>query len=274
MNGQPEYTPDPGAVVRMPPMPAPPQHRRAVLGFLIGFGVLVALLIGIAIGRATGDDQAAAPIAPVAASDRGRLKVVSIPADGNVVLDGRFVGVAPLEGLDLDPGKHTIVIDVFGYQPYAGTVEIEPRASAKLSVALAPLGATEGTVGNVSGGGTATRVVVPRSALAPATGNATAAEPKTSSRPATSTITRPPPAAVFQRPRRDCSGENRTCRDGCSRADSDCRFSCPGCTSCLTSVGWDECRRQCDSCRNGCEQNKKFCESSCSSQNSNCERSQ
>ncbi|MBA2544089.1 MAG: PEGA domain-containing protein, partial [Deltaproteobacteria bacterium] len=134
-----EYTPDPGAVVRMPPMPAPPPRSRAPIAAMVAIGMLVALVIGIAIGRATGEEPDT-PAVSVASSDRGRLKVLSIPADGNVTLDGRFVGVAPLENLDLDPGKHTIVIDVFGYQPYAGTVEIEPRASAKLTVSLAPLG--------------------------------------------------------------------------------------------------------------------------------------
>ena len=253
-------------------MPAPSPRSRGPIAAMVAIGMLLALVIGVAIGRATVEEPDAPPV--VASSDRGRLKVLSIPADGNVTLDGRFVGVAPLEGLDLDPGKHTIVIDVFGYQPYAGTVEIEPRASAKLTVSLAPLGVTDTTVGKVSGGGTATRVTVPPSALAPPKASADANDPKPISRPR---IDNPPPRPAViapQRPSRNCSGENQTCRDGCYRADSSCRFSCPGCTSCLTSVGWDECKRQCDTCRNGCEQNNKFCESSCSSQLSNCQASQ
>jgi hypothetical protein len=264
------HTQDPGAVVRMPPMPPPPPSRKAiVIGMFAVVGIVV-LVIGIAIGRAT-VDAPETPTPPDTSSQRGRLKVLSTPAESNVLLDGRFVGVAPLENLDLDPGKHSVVIDVFGYQPYSGTIEVEPRGRVKLSVVLAPLHTSDTSIGNVSGGGTARAVTVPRSALLPPKTTAPADPKSTASAPAS---TPRAPVSIPQRPRRDCSGENRTCRDGCSRADSDCRFSCPGCSSCLTSVGWDECKRQCDSCRNGCEQNKKFCESSCSSQQSNCEATQ
>lgn len=277
MHGHPEYTPDPGAVIRMPPMPQPPPSRRGPLIAMFAIAVLLALVIGVAIGRATVEaPTAATPAAPAETSNRGKLKVVSVPAEGTVTLDGRFVGVAPLENLDVDPGKHAIVIDVFGYQPYAGIVEVEPRGAAKLSVVLAPLGGTETTTGNVSGG-TATRVTVPRSALLPGTGGGGPIDPYPTTPSKVPAKPDPPRAPAYvppPRPRRDCNGENRTCRDGCYRADSDCRFSCPGCTSCLSSVGWDECKRQCDSCRNNCEQNKKFCESSCQSQLSICESSQ
>lgn len=258
---------DPSSVVRMPPMSQPPNRRPLWIALFAG-AILVVLSIGIAIGRATTDE----PEVVAVTSDRGKLKVISTPKDSNVILDGRFVGVAPLENLDVDPGKHTIVVDVFGYEPYSGTVEVEARSNAKLTVVLGPLNATEQTTGTVSGRGTLSRLTVPRSALMPTVPSSPPAGPV--SRPAQRTpqqpvtIDRPP-----QRPRRDCSGENRTCRDGCYRADSDCRFSCAACTSCLTSVGSEECRRQCDTCRNGCEQNKKFCESSCSSQQTTCEAS-
>jgi hypothetical protein len=259
---------DAGAVVRMPPMPQPPSPRRAFLiaGFVLA--VIIALAIGVGIGRNTAEAPTAVVTAE-AAPERGKLKVISTPADSNVILDGRFVGVAPLENLDVEPGKHTIVVDVFGYEPYSGTVEVEPRSNAKVTVVLGPLG--EQTTGTVSGRGSLTRLTVPRSALQPAVTAPAGAPPQ----PRVTTRSEPsrPVQLVPQRPRRDCGGEQSNCTSGCSRADSDCRFSCPGCTSCLTSVGWDECRRQCDTCRNGCEQNKKFCESSCSSQKSSCEAS-
>lgn len=252
----------------MPPMPPlPPSQRRATLIAGIAVAVVIALSIGVAIGRAT-VEKPETPAPAVASSERGKLKVISTPEESNVTLDGRFVGVAPLEGLDVDPGKHTVVVDVFGYQPYSGTIEVEKRGNARLTVVLAPLNAPDTTTGNVSGG-TATRATVPRSALLPAGGG--------SSKPADAKPARPDaPARVFvpQRPRRDCSGENYTCTEGCRRASTDCDFSCPGCSSCNTSTGWDECKRQCDACRRGCEQNKRFCESSCSSQKSNCEASQ
>jgi hypothetical protein len=266
-SGQPDFTNlDPSQVVRMPPMPQPPDRRPMWIALFVG-AILVALAVGIAIGRAS-TDEPAAEVAVAVTSDRGKLKVISTPKDSNVILDGRFVGVAPLENLDVDPGKHTIVVDVFGYEPYSGTVEVEPRGNAKLTVVLGALNATEPTTGTVSGRGTLSRLTVPRSALMPTVPSSPPAGPvsKPAPQPQQRTVT-------IQRPRRDCSGENRTCKDGCYRADSDCRFSCPGCSSCNTSTGWDECKRQCDTCRNGCEQNKKFCESSCSSQESSCNAS-
>jgi PEGA domain-containing protein len=254
---------DPSQVVRMPSMPPP--NRRPMWIALFAGAILVALCVGIAIGRASTDEP---EVEVVATSDRGKLKVISTPKDSNVILDGRFVGVAPLENLDVDPGKHTIVVDVFGYEPYSGTVEVEARGNAKLTVVLGALNATEQTTGTVSGRGTLSRLTVPRSALMPTIPSSPPAGPvsKPAPQPQQRTVT-------IQRPKRDCSGENRNCKDGCYRADTDCRFSCPGCSSCNTSTGWDECKRQCDTCRNGCEQNKRFCDTSCSSQESSCEAS-
>ncbi len=252
----------------MPPMPPPSPVHRATLIALVAVAVIIALAIGVAIGRATGE-----PPETVARSDepsqRGKLKILSTPTEANVILDGRFIGIAPLENLDVEPGKHSVVIDVFGYQPFAGIVEVEPRGRAKLTVALAPLNGEEGSVGNVSGG-IATRLTVPRSALMPGPAPAGAPAADKPAKPAPRAPAYVPP----ERPRRNCSGENSTCRDGCYRANTDCDFSCPGCSSCNTSTGWDECKRQCDTCRNGCNQNKRFCESSCETQNRNCEASQ
>lgn len=265
-------TVNPADVVRMPAVP-PPNRTPMWIALFVG-AILVALAIGIAIGRVS-TDESAVEIAAVT-SDRGKLKVISTPKDSNVILDGRFVGVAPLENLDVDPGKHTIVVDVFGYEPYSGTVEVEARGNAKLTVVLGALNAAEPTTGTVTGRGTLSRLTVPRSALMPTVPSSPPAGPVSRradpppQQPRTVAIEPPPPPP---RPRRNCSGEHSTCRDGCSRADGDCRFSCQGCVSCSSSVGWDECKRQCETCRSGCEQNKRFCESSCSTQESSCNAS-
>ena len=266
----------PDALLPTQPAPAavPPQPRRRALPWAViagcAVGVVVGLLVGIAIGRA--DTSASTTTSTTTAplpSNGGRLKVSSKPADGNVVVDGRFVGVSPFERVDLEPGKHSVVIDVFGYKPYAGTLEVEPHGQLTLSVLLAPIGARDtATTSTAVGAGTATVVPVPASALLPATSTATAREPTRRSEPSAAQA----PAPV--RPRRDCGAEKSRCRDHCSSASFDCTSRCQGCGSCSTSVGWDECKRQCDTCRSSCEQNTKFCESSCDAQSSNCEASQ
>lgn len=258
----PQHARDAGAL-----QPSPP--RRRPLAIAIPIALLVGLAIGVLVGRAT--STASRVIAPSIVL--GHLRTSSMPVDGNVVVDGRFVGVTPIDRLDLDPGKHSVVIDAFGYQPYAGTIEIEPVGKLNLSVTLAPLGGEAPTVGSVSGAGTATHAVVPPSALLPPRG-ALAADPIRKPVPVRSSSAAPAPAPIRAPPRRDCSGDKSRCRESCSRAETDCRFACPGCSSCLTSVGWDECKRQCDTCRNGCDQNTRFCETSCDTQSNSCEASQ
>lgn len=266
-----------------PPATTAPGRRWRALAVPGATGV-IAVLLGIAIGRCSKTDEAA-PAQPTAAL--AQLVVTSLPTEANVVVDGRFVGVSPVERLDLDPGKHSIVIDTFGYQPYAGTVEVEPSARASLKVVLAPIGGEGATSGQFVGtGGKASNATVPPSALA-ITGVGTSRDaPKPAGKPPRSSAPRssaprytpsPAPAPTYEpppRPRRDCSGEKSQCRDGCSRANGDCRFNCPNCVSCPSSVGWDECKRQCESCRAGCEQNVKFCESSCDSSYNSCSASQ
>src|SRR5205823_98867 len=106
-----------------------------------------------------------------------------------------------------------VVIDAFGYLPYSGTLEIEPRGVLNLSVTLAPLGGDAPTSGSVTGVGTAKHVVVPPSALLPAGGTPVAPDPNrkqprssgggSSPAPAPAPAPyRPPPP-----PRRDCYGE-------------------------------------------------------------------
>ena len=261
-----------------PPLPQPP--RRAVQVTALTGALVLGMIVGIAIGHATAEAPAPAPAAAPTAAELGHLGVSSKPTDGNVTVDGRFVGVTPVERLDLDPGKHTVVIDAFGYQPYAGTLAIEPHGKLNLKVTLAPLGTGGTTSGDVSGAGKATIVIVPPSALQPTTAPAadTRPEPRKSRRsvdPSSSysPSPSPPPPEPPPRPRRDCGGEKSRCRDGCSHAEFNCRSDCPNCVTCPSSVGSEECRRQCDSCRASCDRNTQFCQSSCDSQYDNCQAS-
>jgi hypothetical protein len=242
-----------------PPLapPLPRLYRRETVAILLVVTALVALTLGVLIARST------APVAARAPLDRhGELKVTAKPSDANVVIDGRFVGVTPIDRLELDAGKHSVVLDAFGFQPYAGTLGIEERGVLNLAVLMAPIGSETPTRGTVGGVGTAIHLVVPPSALLPASPPAAA--------PSQSLPARKPAAAVFERPRRDCDGEKSRCSDSCRSADFSCTSSCQGCGSC--SGNWDDCNRQCATCRAGCEQNVKFCESGCENQATNCTR--
>jgi len=250
----------------------PPRRGSPWLPIILVGTLVLGMVIGVAIGRGTSAAVVAPPSAP-ASVDVGHLDVSSKPIDGNVLVDGRFVGVAPIGRVDLDPGKHSIVIDAFGYQPYAGTLDIAARGQINLRVTLAPIGGDGSTSGNVTGGGKATAMTIPATALLPPVATPRSPPPTEPARGSRVAAPPPPPPsapAPPPRPRRDCNGEKSRCREGCSRASTDCDFSCPGCSSCNTSVGWDECKRQCDSCRSSCSQNTKFCESSCDSNYDTC----
>jgi hypothetical protein len=269
-----------------PVAPPPPRVRRTVLIAACAVAAFLGLLIGILIGRATDGASTATVAAGSNAGARAQLRVTSKPVDANVVIDGRFVGVAPVERIDLDAGKHSVVIDAFGYQPYAGTLEVEAGTRGSLDVLLVAMGESGSTKGELvaKGGGKASNATVPATALAPisltGTGTSRAGEKKPASRgsrPRTSSYSPPPEPPRYEpppRPRRDCGGERSQCRDSCSRAEGDCRFNCPNCVTCPSSVGWDECKRQCETCRKGCDQNVKFCQSSCESNFSSCNASQ
>jgi hypothetical protein len=249
-----------------PPLPLPPPplarlYRRETVAILLVVTALVALALGVLIARSTSAVEVRGPL-----RTHGELKVTAKPSDANVVIDGRFVGVTPIDRLDLDAGKHSVVLDAFGFQPYAGTLGIEERGVLNLAVLMAPIGSETPTRGTVGGVGTAIHLVVPPSALLPAS----PASPPPAATPVQRPPTRSPAAAVYERPRRDCDGEKGRCTDSCRSADFSCTSSCQGCGSCTGN--WDDCNRQCATCRAGCEQNVKFCQSGCDNQATNCTR--
>src|ERR1051326_928682 len=144
--------------------PPPPPPRRIAALVIVG---VASLFVGVVIGAAAGGSPKQEPAPAAEPSQAGHVGVSSKPVDGNVTVDGRFVGITPVDRLDLDPGKHSIVIDVFGYQPYAGTLEVLPRAQMTLRVLLAPLGGSASTSAAVSGDGKVITIAIPASALAP-----------------------------------------------------------------------------------------------------------
>lgn len=256
-----------------PTVPAQPQ---AVVGFpaplprsrspwpLAGAALLAGLGLGLAIGLAVAGSEEVAIENETAA---GELAVASEPPGGVVVVDGRVVGLTPVSRIELAPGEHSIVIDLYGYHPYLGTLTIEEGAKAGLDAYLAALGdETAGpTRGALSGGGRIVTRALPRSALAaPLATPDAGVGPKQKKRKKTRKRRAPSP------PARDCYGEERQCKRGCDRARTDCDFSCPTCSSCLTTMGWPECRRRCEACRQGCKSNRTFCQSQCESARDRC----
>ena len=249
--------------------PPPASHPRGPLAIAALVGLLVGIVLGVLIGQTTSTTTA---VTAPPAIELGYLHVSSRPMDGNVVVDGRFVGVAPIDRVDLDPGTHSVVIDAFGYQPYSGTLESSARQAEPVGD---PGAARRRSSYDRQRYGCGHREARGRATLgARARGAPPAKEP--TPKPAHSHASSPAPAPAHapSRPRRDCSGEKSRCQDSCRSASTDCRFSCPGCASCSTSVGWDECNRQCATCKSGCEQNTKFCETGCDSQYNSCEASQ
>lgn len=243
----------------MPPYVPPPPARTSAAPVVIAvLALLVGGAVGVVIGRGSPKQAIAEAEAPT-----GTLDVTSEPEGGMVVIDGRLSGVTPVEALMLDPGRHVVVIDVFGYQPYAGVLDIEASGAARLEAVLAPIGGEAATTGRWSGTASATTVPVPASALhAPPAAAATPA-------PAAPTKTRRR-AARSSAPARDCYGEHTACENSCRDAARDCEFSCPYCSSCNTSMGWEECNRQCAACKQGCKSTGTFCESQCDSALSRC----
>ena len=250
----------------------PPAQRKLIWPSIAAVAAILGILIGIAIGRSStrGEPRRVADVDP---EQLAQLVVTSKPVDANVTVDGRFVGVAPVERIDLQPGRHSVVIDAFGYQPYAGTLEVDPKAKASLKVVLAPIGdAKEATRGDFAGLKTSSNKAVPPTALMSLTGTGAAKDAPGTKKPAGGGgggASRPPPP-----PRRDCYGERDRCKSTCRDAETSCSMSCFGCGVCTSNFTPDQCKEKCDSCRSNCKSNVTFCESTCDGQYSSCQSSQ
>jgi formylglycine-generating enzyme required for sulfatase activity len=75
-------------------------------------------------------------IDPLAPAD-GTILVVSDPDGASVMLNGTFVGRAPMT-LDVQPESHEIVLSLFGYETERRNVAVASEQSSKLSVLLTP----------------------------------------------------------------------------------------------------------------------------------------
>jgi hypothetical protein len=74
--------------------------------------------------------------APSAAATRGAVDVQSRPRGARVIVDGRFVGQAPLRVVDLRPGLHRVGLELGGYHSIDTQVRVDAGRSAPLRVTL------------------------------------------------------------------------------------------------------------------------------------------
>ncbi|MCC7008323.1 MAG: PEGA domain-containing protein [Acidobacteria bacterium] len=64
------------------------------------------------------------PGVPAASTTVGGLDIGSRPRGARVLVDGRFLGRAPLRVPQLKPGTYTVTLELAGYQPYTGQASV------------------------------------------------------------------------------------------------------------------------------------------------------
>ncbi|QSQ16734.1 PEGA domain-containing protein [Myxococcus landrumensis] len=76
--------------------------------------------------------------AEVAAQPAGTLVVDSLPAGAQVRVRGEDVGVTPLKGVSVAPGRHPVVVSLPGHTSYAQLAEVKPAGSTEVKATLEP----------------------------------------------------------------------------------------------------------------------------------------
>ncbi|MBN1208871.1 MAG: PEGA domain-containing protein [Myxococcaceae bacterium] len=69
----------------------------------------------------------------------GTLVIASKPSGARVTVRGEDVGVTPLQGVPIHPGRHPVIISLPGYVPYASYPQVASAKSAELKPQLEPL---------------------------------------------------------------------------------------------------------------------------------------
>lgn len=70
---------------------------------------------------------------------KGSLSVDSVPEGADIVLDGEDAGRTPRLIEKVEPGRHQVEIELYGYQPYSETVTVKEGESAQVKAELVPL---------------------------------------------------------------------------------------------------------------------------------------
>jgi len=79
--------------------------------------------------------QPAEPSTGTTPPSAGNIKIVSVPAEAEVYVDGAFVGNAPSQ-LTLPAGKHQIVVKASGFDDWTRELDILPGAELNLKAVL------------------------------------------------------------------------------------------------------------------------------------------
>src|SRR5262249_22002986 len=75
-----------------------------------------------------------------AAPTTGLADIVSTPFGATVTLDGAKVGLTPVTGYRLKPGNHQVEVSREGYEPWRGTLLVQPGQRSRLDAPLRSTG--------------------------------------------------------------------------------------------------------------------------------------
>ena len=78
------------------------------------------------------------PTAPPATLHSGAIQIASRPRDAKVLLDGNFVGLAPLSIPDVPEGLHEVRVELDGFSPWVGAVRVKGGSRAHVGASLQP----------------------------------------------------------------------------------------------------------------------------------------
>lgn len=81
-------------------------------------------------------ERAARVEAPAKGAAAASLAVDSRPRGARVTIDGRAIGVTPLDAPELAPGVHSVRVELAGYQPVTTKVTVKAGEAARLAVTL------------------------------------------------------------------------------------------------------------------------------------------
>lgn len=71
-------------------------------------------------------------------NNEGKLDILTSPAGATITIDGVSKGLSPIEGLSVDTGKHTVNVQLSGYNPEKEKIEIVNSETKELLYTLVP----------------------------------------------------------------------------------------------------------------------------------------